>query len=146
MKKWVFLTYPCRYPEACVTCASSQGLAGLLCSMRERRLHQSNADISRRSLDTIGTGLSAARRVRKVTPENLAERINVSCKVVSRMEMGDPTISFGVYLAAAWATGLDKGLADIFAQEEEPVFEGKAKVALAQQVRLQKPGIDEMDF
>ncbi|HEX8666419.1 MAG TPA: helix-turn-helix transcriptional regulator [Beijerinckiaceae bacterium] len=58
------------------------------------------------SLAVIGEGLRAARLRRRLPASDLAERIGVSLPTLRKLERGDPTVSLGVFAAAAWVLGL----------------------------------------
>ena len=114
--------------------------------MRSRRLTSALPDDLARLLVRIGQDLSVARRVRRMSQEELAHRLNASRKLVARMEKGDPTVSFGAYALAAWIMGLTKNLEEIFSQERDPVFQREARLAVPRKVR-KKSGADEsLDF
>jgi transcriptional regulator with XRE-family HTH domain len=93
----------------------------------------------------MGADLSMARRSRRFSQEDLAEKMCVSRKLVSRMENGDPTVSFGAYAMASWVMKLDGKLTEIFSQRKDKVFQEKARSVLEKRVRARKPGRDEPD-
>lgn len=114
--------------------------------MRNRLLNQTLPDDLLPLLQRLGSDLSAARRIRRMSQEDLAQRLNVSRKLVARMERGDPSVSFGAYVMSAWVMNLSDNLLDMFAQERDPVFQREARLALPQRVRAKtKPG-DDLDF
>lgn len=95
-------------------------------------------DDLRQKLDEMGFDIATARRVRNISQDGLANQIQVSRKVVARMEKGDPTVSFGSYVMAATVMGLDGNLTGIFAKEKDPVFQERALQAVKQRARSQK--------
>lgn len=81
-----------------------------------------------------------------MSQEKLAKLICVSRKVVTLMEKGDPTVSFGAYATAASIMGLESGLLETFASEEELVFQHKTRLAMRRRVRHRNPRKDDLDF
>ncbi|WP_375554001.1 helix-turn-helix transcriptional regulator [Roseovarius mucosus] len=93
----------------------------------------------------MGADLSIARRSRRFSQEDLAEKMCVSRKLVSRMENGDPTVSFGAYAMAAWAMKLDGNLTEIFSTRKDRIFQERARSILEKRVREKKPDRDDPD-
>ena len=114
--------------------------------MRSRRLTSAFPDDLARLLVRIGQDLSVARRVRRMSQEELAQRLNASRKLVARMEKGDPTVSFGAYALAAWIMGLTKNLEEIFSQERDSVFQREARLAVPRKVRRKSGADQSLDF
>ena len=59
-------------------------------------------------LATLGRDIRTARLRRKLTREQLAERIGISRYVMADIEKGKPTTAVAAYLGALWALGLLK--------------------------------------
>lgn len=114
--------------------------------MQERRLDKTVPQALRVVLGRMGEDLSAARRVRKLTQADLAQRLNVDRRLVIRMEKGDPTVGFGAYAAAAWIMGLEENIAEMFAPAKDPVFQRESRLDLARRVRKEGPAPDDLDF
>lgn len=115
--------------------------------MEERRLTKSFPDALVPILKQVGTDISAARKARRMTQEELAERIGVARKTVVSMERGDPRVSFGGYAAAAWVMGLEKGLLSIFDPATDPVYQREARLSLPDRVRNEAGTVfDDLDF
>jgi transcriptional regulator with XRE-family HTH domain len=57
-------------------------------------------------LKDLGARLKLARRRRRITAGDMAERVFVSCPTLRKMEMGDPVVSAGVYVTALYVLGL----------------------------------------
>ena len=60
----------------------------------------------RDSLKEIGGLISCARKEKKWTQEDLAQRIGINRMTVVRIEKGAPEVATGWYLTAAWLLGL----------------------------------------
>ena len=65
------------------------------------------------ALHRLGRNIRTARLRRRLTGEELAERIGVSRKVLAEIEKGKPTTAIAAYLGALWALGLLKQLRDV---------------------------------
>jgi DNA-binding XRE family transcriptional regulator len=70
-------------------------------------------------LRELGQNLSIARKRRRETVKEWAQRIGVSDPTLIRMEKGDPGVSMGVYATALWLMGRDQALADLAAPEHD---------------------------
>jgi transcriptional regulator with XRE-family HTH domain len=114
--------------------------------MRERRLNNTISDGLRAVMARLGDDLTAARKARGFSQSDLAERMHVSRKLVSRLESGDSTVSFGAYAAAAWIMGLEKNLMEAFAQERDPVFQREARLGLNKRIRKSDETGPDLDF
>ena len=60
-------------------------------------------DVARR----MGIGIAVARKKRRMTMEELARAMFVDVRTLRRLERGEPSVSLGVALSAAWCLGLD---------------------------------------
>jgi len=92
-------------------------------------------------LSRMGSDLSAARRTRAITQDDMAGRLNVSRRTLIRMERGDPSVSFGAYATAAWVLGLEERFLSGF----HPEGEGARELRLALPQRVRHPAAD-LDF
>lgn len=113
-----------------------------------RSKHMPLPDDLDRKLRTMGEDIAAARKVRRMTQEDLAERIGVSRITVVRMERGDAGTSFGALAGAAWVMGLEDALTGAFSPDKDPVFQREARLGLPQRVRPRDAShdTDELDF
>lgn len=115
--------------------------------MEERRLNKSFPDALVPILKQIGTDIASARKARRMTQEDLAERIGLARKTVVSMERGDPRVSFGAYAVAAWVMGLEKGLLSVFDPASDPVYQREARLSLPDRVRNEAGTVfDDLDF
>jgi hypothetical protein len=72
-----------------------------------------------RALEMFGAHLAVSRLRRKESLSDRAYRIGVSIPTLRRMEIGDPTVSMGVYATALWLIGKDGELAKIASPEKD---------------------------
>ena len=54
------------------------------------------------ALRQLGADLATARKRRKQSQREWAQRLNVSAPTLIRMEKGDPSVSAGIYATALW--------------------------------------------
>ena len=59
-----------------------------------------------KKLQIMGALISAARRAKGVSQQELATRIGVSRKTAYRLEQGDPRIAWGSVMTACWLLGI----------------------------------------
>lgn len=113
--------------------------------MKEKRTKMTIPDPLVAALGRMGADLSAARRARKMSQEDMAGRLNVARRTLVRMERGDPTVSLGAYATAAWVLGLEKRFLSGF---EMPTEEGAREHRLGLPKRVRSTRIDEeqLDF
>ena len=82
--------------------------------MPKSRLPQKSlSGASLKSLAALSENLRIARERRGESLRSWAKRMGVSVPTLQRMESGDASVGMGVYLAALWLCGQDKGLAEL---------------------------------
>ena len=64
------------------------------------------------ALKKLGADLRTARVRRKLTQDDVAEKIGISRQVVAHAERGKSSVGVAVYAALLWTFGLLEGLAD----------------------------------
>lgn len=72
-----------------------------------------------RALADLGHDLALARRRRKETQDQWAQRLGVSKSTLRRMESGDPAVGVGVYAGALWLIGRAMALTGLAAPEHD---------------------------
>jgi DNA-binding XRE family transcriptional regulator len=98
-------------------------------------------------LALLGDDLRSARKVRKMPLEEMAARVGVTRKTIARMESGDPGVSIGIFVKAAWTLDLEANLRDVFAPERDHAGLRAARLSLPQRVRGKaEPTLGDMDF
>jgi len=72
-------------------------------------------------LNRLGRNIRTARLRRKLSREELAERIGISRYVLADIEKGKPTTAIAAYLGALWVLGLLRDMRDVAdpARDEE---------------------------
>jgi len=64
-------------------------------------------------LKRLGRNIRVARLRRKLSREELAERIGLSRYVLADIEKGKPTTAIAAYLGALWALGLIRDMQEV---------------------------------
>ncbi len=59
----------------------------------------------------IGANIRLARRRRAITQDDMAARMFVTRKTLSRLEKGEVSVSIGVLMSALWVLGLERDIA-----------------------------------
>lgn len=113
--------------------------------MQEKRSKMTIPDPVTAALGRMGADLSAARRARRMSQEDMAGRLNVARRTLVRMERGDPTVSLGAYATAAWVLGVEGRFLSGF---ETPAEEGarEHRLGLPQRVRSSRLDEGQLDF
>jgi transcriptional regulator with XRE-family HTH domain len=65
------------------------------------------------ALNQLGHNIRTARLRRKLSREQLAERIGISRYVLADIEKGKPTTGIAAYLGALWALGLLRDMREV---------------------------------
>ena len=69
-------------------------------------------------LDQLGENIKLARRRRKISAQQVAERADVSRATLWQIEKGSPTVALGAYFMVLYALGLEKDFLLIAADDE----------------------------
>ena len=64
-------------------------------------------------LNRLGRNIRTARLRRKLSMEELAERVGISRYVLADIEKGKPTTAIAAYLGALWALGLLRDMREV---------------------------------
>lgn len=114
--------------------------------MNTRKITGTLPDAVRVGLSRLGADLSAARRARRISQADMAERVGVGRNTIMRMEAGDHRVSIGVITAAAWVLGMENKLADAFTPEVDAGFVREARMALPRRIRSAAPTDHALDL
>ncbi len=95
----------------------------------------------------LGDRIRLARKRRSLTMEEMASRMFITRKTLSRLEKGEPGVSLGVLTSALWVLGLENDLKTIAAPEQDTVGIFHERKKLPRRVRsVQSTQHDELDF
>jgi transcriptional regulator with XRE-family HTH domain len=97
------------------------------------------------ALSRLGGHIRIARKRRALTLEEMASRMFVTRKTLSRLEQGDPGVSLAVLASALWVLGLDKDLLEMAQPEKDKVGVYRERQRLPQRVRPSKDR-DDLNF
>ena len=82
---------------------------------------------------------------RSMTLEDMASRMFVTRKTLSRLENGDPGVSIAVVASALWVLGFEKDLGKVAHPEKDKIGIFRERQRLPRRVRIAKPH-DNLDF
>ncbi len=71
-----------------------------------------------RIMKALGTNIKLARRRRRLSSEQVAERANISRSTLWLVEKGDAGVAMGTYLQVLFVLGLEKDFQKIAADDE----------------------------
>ena len=71
-----------------------------------------------RAMQALGGNIKLARRRRRLTTEQVAERANISRSTLWLVEKGNPGVAMGTYLQVLFVLGLEKDLQQVAASDE----------------------------
>lgn len=69
-------------------------------------------------MKALGTNIKLARRRRRLSSEQVAERANISRSTLWLVEKGDPGVAMGTYLQVLFVLGLENDFQKIGADDE----------------------------
>ncbi len=96
-------------------------------------------------ISRLGERIRIARKRRGITMEEMASRMFVNRKTLSRLEKGDSGISLAVFVSALWVLGLDKDIKNVALPELDQVGIIHERKRLPERVRASK-NARELDF
>lgn len=91
-----------------------------------------------RILSKLGSDLRDARRRRRIPAALMAARSSINRATLTKMERGDPSVSFGAYARLLFSLGLADRLADLADAKRDDVGLTLEEERLPQRVRLPK--------
>lgn len=91
-----------------------------------------------RALHRLGQDISSARRMRRLSQEDLAERIGTSLSTVRRMEDGYPGTALHTFLRASHVLGRLDAVAEVLAMEKDALGMALMRENLPQRVRTSR--------
>lgn len=97
-------------------------------------------------LKKLGRDLAIARKRRRLSLREMAERMMVNLKTVQRMEKGDPAVGIGIVAAALWILGMHRRLGDLASPETDATGLQEEIRNLPRDFRKTKNRTDKYDF
>ncbi len=95
----------------------------------------------------LGERIRLARTRRSLTMEEMASRMFITRKTLSRLEKGKPGVSLAVLASALWVLGLENDLKALAIPEQDTVGMFHEQKKLPKRVRpVQPTEYDELDF
>lgn len=88
-----------------------------------------------RALRKLGDEISVARRVRRMTQEDLAQRVGTSVTTIGRLEAGDPGTALQTFLGALHVLGRLDAVTGGLAHVQDELGQDLARQQLPQRVR-----------
>jgi len=87
-----------------------------------------------RALRTLGRDLAVARKKRRISAAEMAERLFISRDTLWRMENGDPTVAIGTLATALFVLQLHERLATLAAASGDALGLEKEAAALPKRI------------
>jgi len=92
-----------------------------------------------RSLRKLGADIAVARRVRRISTTDLAERMGVTRGTLRRLENGDPGVSLNTLAMAMAALGTSGRLTDLMDQASDDIGLMTTRAALPERIASRRP-------
>ena len=93
--------------------------------------------------EVLGSDIAAARRERRLTASDLAERAGISAVTLRRVEHGDPTVALGTFFELATLLGIQLFAADP-SELAALIDRGRTRLALLP-ARIREPHVAVFD-
>ena len=113
---------------------------------RATRAYPAISESTTDQLQKLGRDIAVARKRRRMSMSEMAERMMVNLKTVQRMEKGDPAVGIGIVATALWVLGLQRRLGDLVAPESDSVALQEDIKNLPRDFRRSKKTTDKFDF
>ena len=97
-------------------------------------------------LQKLGRDIAIARKRRRMSLSEMAERMMVNIKTVQRLEKGDPAVSIGIVATALWVLGMHRRIAGLVAPETDQIGLQEDIKRLPRDFRRSKKQADITDF
>lgn len=91
-----------------------------------------------RLLAKLGNDLRDARRRRRIPSSLMAARASINRATLTKMERGDPSVSFGAYARLLFALGLADRLGELADVRKDDIGLSMEEENLPQRIRLPK--------
>ena len=90
---------------------------------------------ARQALAKLGEDITVARKKRRISTVSMAERAFVSRSTYSKIEKGDPTVSFGAYATVLAILGLADGIGQLADRSQDAIGLDLDEERLPQRIR-----------
>jgi len=97
-------------------------------------------------LQKLGQAISVARKRRRLSLSEMAERMMVNIKTVQRLEKGDPSVGMGIVATALWVLGMHRRIGDLVAPETDQIGLQEDIKNLPRDFRKSRKQTDLTDF
>ena len=92
----------------------------------------------KRAMRKLGADIRAARLRRAIPTELMAERAFTSRGTLRKVELGDPSVSFGIYATVLFVLGMTERLADLADLRHDAIGIELADEQLPQRIRKRR--------
>lgn len=100
----------------------------------------------RNTMKTVGHNIRLARKKRGLTMQDMADRMFVTRKTLTRLESGDPGVSVGILASALLTLGLENDLGKLANPEADITGNILDREKYDKTQRVRRPKKIDMDF
>ena len=97
-------------------------------------------------LAALGKDIGIARRRRRISRQEMAQRMMVNPKTVDRMENGDAKLGIGILATALWVLGMHRRLGSLISPESDKTGTEEEIRHLPRVIRTINAQADDFDF
>jgi len=98
---------------------------------------------AKRALKKFGADIKAARIRRRITMAIMSERARISPLTLAKVEKGDPSVSFGIYVSIIFVLGMVDKIYDLLDISGDSVGKILEEERLPKRVRIPKSKIGD---
>jgi transcriptional regulator with XRE-family HTH domain len=113
---------------------------------RSSRAHEALPAAAKGQLVKLGKDIAVARKRRRMSMVEMAERMMVNLKTVQRLEKGDSAVGMGIVASALWVLGMHRRIGDLVAPESDTTALQEDIQSLPRDFRRTKKQSDKFDF
>jgi transcriptional regulator with XRE-family HTH domain len=110
------------------------------------RSHKALPAIAIDQLQKLGRDIAVARKRRRLSLSEMADRMMVNIKTVQRLEKGNPTVGIGIVATALWVLGMHRRIGDLVAPESDQTGLQEEIKNLPRDFRKSRKQTDKFDF
>lgn len=97
-------------------------------------------------LEKLGRNITIARKRRRLSMKNMAERAMVSVETIQRLEKADPSVGIGIIATVLWILGVHQRLGDLITPENDKIGIQEELQHLPRDFRRSKKSTNDYDF
>jgi transcriptional regulator with XRE-family HTH domain len=92
-----------------------------------------------RQLKRLGQNIAYARKRRRISTQLMADRAMISRATLRKVEIGDATVSVGIYATVLFVLGLEENISLLAHSSKDPIGQELEEERLPKRIRKTRP-------